>query len=184
MTTDAGKVAEDVHAATSMSLDPDLRKAFLGKMRLVPGAVAIVAACDGSERSGLAATAWNSLCADPPMLLACVNRTASAYPIVLRAKAFSINLLAASHSETVAIFSKQRGLEGAARFLPDQWSDGPLGQPMLRSALVSFECSLEGAHDYGTHTILIGRVGDMASQDAETAMLYLDGCFASAVRAL
>jgi flavin reductase (DIM6/NTAB) family NADH-FMN oxidoreductase RutF len=117
-------------------------------------------------------------------LLVCVNRGASAYPIVRRTGSFSVNLLPATHTETVAIFSAKRGVEGAARFLDGEWMDGPLGQPMLLNAVASFECALEGAHDYGTHSILVGRVGDMRSRDAEQALLYLDGCFASAVRAL
>jgi flavin reductase (DIM6/NTAB) family NADH-FMN oxidoreductase RutF len=159
------------------------RSAFLNQMRRVPGSVAIVATGAGEERTGLAATAWNSLCADPPMLLACINRRASAHAVIHRTGAFSINLLPADHQETVAIFSAQRGLEGSARFLDDVWVEGDRGQPMLREAIASFECALEGTHDYGTHTILIGRVGTMHCRDDVEAMLYLDGGFASAIRA-
>lgn len=160
----------------------DHRGAFLDRMRRVPGAVAIIATASGAERTGLAATAWNSLCADPPMLLACVNRNASAHALVQRARAFSINLLPVDHTETVAIFSAQRGLEGAARFLDAMWTQGPLGQPMLREAIASFECALEEAHDYGTHSILIGRVGSMQSWGDAKAMLYVDGGYAAATR--
>lgn len=169
---------------TGTNNDAGRRSRFLGQMRRVPGAVAIIATGIGDDRTGLVATAWNSLCADPPMLLACINRKASAYPLVQRSRAFSVNLLATSHSETVAIFSAQRGLEGSARFVDSDWITGPMGQPMLRQAIASFECTLEGTHDYGTHTILIGQVGDMSSDNDAEAMLYLDGCFASAVRAL
>ena len=160
------------------------RSRFLGQMRRVPGAVAVIATGFEGDRTGLVATAWNSLSADPPMLLACVNRKASAYSLVQRSRAFSVNLLATGHSETVAIFSAQRGLEGAARCVDSDWITGPLGQPMLRKAIASFECTLEATHDYGTHTILIGQVGDMRSENDAEAMLYLDGCFASAVRQL
>ena len=73
----------------------ELRAMFVGQMRRVPGAVAIVATAADGDRTGLAATAWNSLCADPPMLIACINRNASAHPMIHRAGAFSVNLLAA-----------------------------------------------------------------------------------------
>ena len=165
------------------SNDPAMhRTAFLAQMRRVPGPVAIVATAFGGERTGLAATAWNSLCADPPMLLACINRNASAYKLVAQADAFSVNLLAAEHAETVAIFSAQRGLSGSDRFVANDWVNGELGQPMMRDAIASFECKLDGTHDYGTHTILIGRVGSMHCRSDAEAMLYLDGCFASAIR--
>lgn len=165
------------------SADAEHRASFLRQMRRAPGTVAIVATAADGDRAGLAVTAWNSLSADPPMLLACVNRKAGAHPLALRAGAFSVNLLASTQSETVAIFSAQRALDGAARFLDGEWTEGPMGQPMLRQAIAAFECVLEGAHDHGSHTILVGRVGEIISRDEDDALLYLDGRFASAVRA-
>ena len=160
----------------------DRRIAFVSAMRGVPGAVAIVATCADGERTGLAATAWNSLSADPPMLLACVNRKASAHALVQKAGAFSVSLLCKGSDELVAIFSARRGLEGAARFGSEEWLAGPLEQPMLASAVASFECRLIAAHDHGSHTILIGEVGEIRQGQKSDAMLYVDGAFASAMR--
>lgn len=161
---------------------PEHRSAFINQMRLVPGAVAIVATAFKGQRTGLAATAWNSLTADPPTLLACINRKASAHDMIKSAGAFSINLLSSRALETVAIFSAQRGLDGAARFIPEEWVNGPFGQPMFQHSIASFECTLEDMHDHGSHSILIGKVGEMQRFTEEAALLYLDGQFASAVR--
>lgn len=151
-------------------------------MRNVPGAVAVVATAFGGERNGLAVTAWNSLSADPPLLLACINRRAGAHDLLISAGAFSINLLSPDYVETVAVFAGQRGLSGSQRFEPGAWEDGPLGQPMFSHAIASFECELEDAHEHGTHTILIGKVGAMASRDDVSALLYVDGRYTSAMR--
>ena len=161
---------------------PDHRAAFINQMRLVPGAVAIVATATNGQRTGLAATAWNSLTADPPTLLACINRNASAHDMIESAGAFSVNLMPTQALETVAIFSAQRGLDGAARFLPGEWVDGPLGQPIFQHSIASFECTLEHMHDHGSHSILIGKVGEMQRPSVAAALLYLDGQFASAVQ--
>ena len=165
-----------------MDRDEQIREDFRRNMRAVPGPVAIVAVANGAERSGLSATAWNSLSADPPMLLACINRKASAHDIIRRAGAFSINLLAGGSHELVATFSGQRGIDGAERFASDLWRDGPSGQPMLINAVAAFECALEGVHDYGSHSILVGRVGEMRNRCEGQALLYVDGSFASALR--
>ena len=159
-----------------------VRTDFLRNMRAVPGPVAIVATANGEERSGLTATAWNSLSADPPMLIACINRKASAHDIIRRAGAFSINLLAGGSHELVVTFAGQRGIDGAERFASDLWRDGPSGQPMLINAVAAFECALEGVHDYGSHSILVGRVGEMRNRCEGQALLYVDGSFASALR--
>lgn len=155
------------------------RALFLRHMRLVPGAVAVVATARGTERTGLAATAWNSLSADPPMLLACINRQSSTHPLVGQARAFSVNLLAMHHEELVGVFGGRRGIAGADRFGFGRWVDGPLGQPLLADAVAAFECTLAGIHDYGTHAILIGEVGAMRGRDEGEALLYLDGRVAS-----
>jgi flavin reductase (DIM6/NTAB) family NADH-FMN oxidoreductase RutF len=164
------------------SASAELRAAFLGQMRLVPGAVAIVACADGEERGGLAVTAWNSLTADPPMLLACVNRSTGAYPLIERRGAFSLNVLPSEDTETVAIFSGQRGLRGNDRFTADDWHDGALSQPLLNSAIAAFECTVEAMHDHGTHSIIVGRITALHRGDETHALLYVDGSFTMAAR--
>lgn len=159
----------------------DHRGQFVAQMRRVPGPVAIVASAAGAERTGMAATAWNSLCADPPLLLVCVNRGSSVHSLIERTRLFSLNLLPASEAETVAIFSAQRGLQGSERFMASDWSDSPLGQPMFKDATASFECELLDSHVYGTHEIFIGKVGHMVMADTADPMLYFDGSFCRAV---
>lgn len=156
------------------------RADFIQTMRAVPGAVAIIAAADGDDRTGMAATAWNSLSADPPMVLVCVNKNASVHDFIHRAGAFSLNVMAVQDQETVAIFSARRGLQGRDRFLEGRWSVGASGQPTLNGAKAAFECALVAAHAYETHSIFIGQVrGARRDEDAET-LLYLDGRFARA----
>lgn len=155
------------------------RAKYTGQMRRVPGSVAIIAAQARGVRTGLAATAWTSLSADPPMLLVCVNRSASAHKVIHEAGAFSVNLLADDELETVAIFSAQRGLDGDARFLDGQWAMGPRSQPMLEKAPATFECVLLDSHDYGTHTIFIGQVDEMGGTGRSNPLIYFDGAFAA-----
>lgn len=159
----------------------DHRASFVAQMRVVPGPVALICSADGTERTGMAATAWNSLCAEPPMLLVCVNRKASANEMIVASGRFSVNLLATYDVETVAIFSAQRGLSGAARFLEGQWDTGELGQPMLKSAVAVFECELEAKHSHGTHDIFIGRVRTMTKTAGAEPLLYMDGAYCTPV---
>lgn len=168
----AGKTAEvDQHRAS-----------FIEQMRSVPGAVALICAADGSERTGMAATAWNSLSADPPMLLVCVNRSASVHAMIGRSGRFSVNLLATNDIETVAIFSAQRGKQGNDRFVDGQWHTGPGGQPLLAGAVAGFECDLEASHVYGTHEIFIGRVTHADRGGGEVPLIYLNGRYCAASR--
>jgi flavin reductase len=147
-------------------------------MRRAPAAVAVLAAASGAERTGLAVTAWSSVSADPPTLLACVNERASAFSAIQSAGAFSLNLLATGDEETAAIFSAQRGLAGGERFLKGAWRTAALGQPVLVGAVASFVCELAAVHRQTTHGVFIGAVVDIHLPEGRPpALLYLDGRF-------
>lgn len=153
-----------------------LREAFIHRLREVPGAVAIIATNHEGQRSGLSATAWCSLSADPPTMLVCVNRSASAHDAIAATKRFSINQLAAVHDETVAIFSAQRGLSGDARFLEGEWDEGKLGTPLLRTAVTAYECAVVGHLEYQTHSVFIGQVVQvLGSGEPQHPAAYLRG---------
>lgn len=169
-TTDTAQKAEQEH-----------RAAYLKAMRQVPGAVAIIACEHAGIRGGLAATAWTSVCADPPTMLVCVNTSASAHDALTSAEFFSISLLPADDVETPAIFSGRRNLSGNDRFLPEAWNTGAAGQPVLKRAPATFECRRLDCHKYGTHTVLIGQVENTGFQPACPGLLYVDGRYTSAM---
>ncbi len=174
------QLSGDRPAPGQLGPDAALRAAFLEQMRLVPGAVAVIAGAAEGDIGGLVATAWSSLCADPPMLLACVNRSASSHDLIVRAGAFGLSLLSADHRDLVGRFAGKNAASGKDRFDAGLWRMGPMGQPLLRAAAAVFECEITASHTYGTHSILIGRVGDMCRTADAEALLYLDGKFASA----
>ena len=157
----------------------ETRDAFIRAMQQVPGAVAIIATCHAGERGGLTATAWASVTADPPTLLACVNRAASAHGLFLESRFFSINLLAASDVETAAVFSAQRFVDGDARFSASNWVKGARDVPILTAAVAAFECRLTSKIGRGTHSILFGEVRAVRWRDDVDALVYVRRGFAS-----
>jgi flavin reductase (DIM6/NTAB) family NADH-FMN oxidoreductase RutF len=57
---------------------------FKQAMRHLIGGVSVITAGSGEVRTGLTATSAISLSLDPPTMLICVNREASAWPIIQR----------------------------------------------------------------------------------------------------
>jgi flavin reductase (DIM6/NTAB) family NADH-FMN oxidoreductase RutF len=135
-----------------------LQSCFVRRMREVPGAVAVIATIDGGKRRGLTATAWCSLSADPPAMLVCVNRDASAHDFIVRSRIFSINQLATNHAETIEIFSNRRDLSGEDRFLEGHWRSGLRGTPLFVHGVTVYECIVVGHLIYGTHSIFVGQI--------------------------
>jgi flavin reductase (DIM6/NTAB) family NADH-FMN oxidoreductase RutF len=162
---------------------PVTNDGFRGAMRHLAGAVSIVTAGLGTERNGLTATSVVSLSADPPTMLVCVNRSASAWPLLVRHGHFGVNVLAASQQPIADRFAGRNGEKGAARFEGARWIQLASGAPILADALVAFDCELEERIDRHSHAILIGRVralhgvGGTGGAPGTDPLLYWRGAY-------
>ena len=69
---------------------------FKQAMRHLIGGVSVITAGSGEVRTGLTATSAISLSLDPPTMLVCVNRDASAWPVIQRERHYCVNILDSS----------------------------------------------------------------------------------------
>lgn len=143
-------------------------------MRHQAGAVTVIAVGPKGDRTGLTATAVCSLSDEPPTILACVKRTASAHDVIRRLGVFSVNLLASDQQETAALFSGRMGVKGEERFR-GEWTTLATGAPILVGALASLDCRLSEQHSFATHTIFIGGVLDGRVRAEAEPLLYFRG---------
>ncbi len=127
-------------------------------MRHQAGAVTVIATGQPGTRAGLTATAVASLSDNPPTILACVQRKASAHDIIVSSGVFSVNLLTTAQQDIAETFAGRRGARGEARFLAGTWATLASGAPVLVGALAVLDCRLVDRHDFTTHSIFIGRV--------------------------
>ena len=150
---------------------------FLEGMRRLAAAVNILTVAHGDDRGGLTASAVTSLTAEPPMLLACVNRTAGSHALIVEAGRFAVNVLPASDKGVAECFAGMTDLQGADRFIVGDWRDGDLGLPILGTALASFECVIESLVSRSTHDIIIGEVRAIHLGEKAEPLLYMDRAF-------
>lgn len=145
-------------------------------MRHQAGAVTIIAVGDSGARTGLTATAVCSLSDTPPMLIACVNRNASAHAPILQARCFSINLLALDQQDLARRFSSKKVL-GEDRFDAEAWDTLVTGAPLLKGAVANLDCAVADVHDFETHSIFIGLVKEARFREDAQPLLYFRGDF-------
>lgn len=145
-------------------------------MRKLVSSVAVVTSCLGKVRNGLTATAVCSVSIDPPTILVCIGRKATAERLMFESKVFAINFLAEGHHDIARAFSTPK-LKPEDRFASGQWTSLATGAPVLQGAVAAFDCAVEQRILSGTHYIYIGRVLALASPDHEAPLLYRDGVF-------
>lgn len=154
----SSSVAQQPEAA-----EPSLREA----MRHVAGSVSIVTAGTGNERTGLTATSAISLSLVPPTMLVCVNRGASAAPVIGRHRHFCVNVLAAHHRPLAERFAGKDGVKGAERYAGATWIRLATGALALDDALAAIDCEVDEMIERHSHTIVIGTVRALCVRGGE-----------------
>lgn len=149
-------------------ISPD---AFRSIMRHVPTGVTIVTTEFEGKQHGLTANAFASVSLAPPLVLVCVNRTASSHDYITKSGIFCVNLLAVEQIELAKRFAA-RGPDDRFAGIPAR--KGTSGAPVLADVLAYIDCTLVAAHEAGSHTIFIGGVLDAASRHGKP-LGYFDG---------
>jgi len=145
-------------------------------MRRLASGVTVIATEYRGERSGLLSTGVASVSADPPVLLACINRSASSQDPIAHSGRFCVNLLQQDDEELAGRFSSSRYREG--RFAGREWRRLATGAPALVGCLASFDCVVTRALTAETHTVFFGSVVDVRLwSEVIEPLLYWDGSY-------
>jgi len=163
---------------------PLIRQDYRDAMARLAAAVNIITTDGPSGRAGFTATAVCSVTDEPPTLLVCLNRSASAHPIVTANGQLCVNTLAGAQRDLSNLFGGKTPM--AERFAAAQWSTGVTGSPLLDGATVSFDCRISHSASVGTHDILYCEVLAVYRRDSSDALVYFGrnstGCPAPAER--
>ena len=146
--------------------------AFKAAMRELAGGVSIVTVQVGNERSGFTATSVTSLSADPPTVIACVNRTSSSASLLLRTDRFGVSMLTQAQQRVADRFAGMNGVTGSQRYAAERWTHlTPGGAPVMLESAISLDCRIEDMIQKHSHWILIGRVMAIHRGEVEAAPL-------------
>jgi flavin reductase (DIM6/NTAB) family NADH-FMN oxidoreductase RutF len=149
---------------------------FKAGMRSLAGAVNIITSAQAGHRYGMTATAVCSATADPPTVLACINKLATTHGAMLKSEVFCVNVLRAEDWELSTTFSGAHA--GEARFKSRDWTRLATGSPVLIDSLVSFDCRVVKKLAHGSHTIFLGQVEQVLLGKKGKPLLYSDGQYA------
>jgi flavin reductase (DIM6/NTAB) family NADH-FMN oxidoreductase RutF len=150
----------------------DLSFGFRNAMRRVAATVSVVTCADEDGWHGMTATAFTSVCSEPPALLVCVNKATTFYRRLSASGNFCINLLSFPHVQISQAFSGR--LKSVERF---EWGNWAVTRrlPYLIDARANLFCNTESVTHFGTHGIFIGRVEEVIFAEDAIPLVYQDG---------
>lgn len=139
---------------------------FVAAMAGAATQVSVVTTDGVAGQRGVTVSAFSSVSAEPPLVLVCINRRSPAVAAIDANGTFCVNLLRDDQSEIANCFAGRSTEFAPYDFACAEWGLAETGAPILLGAAASFDCTVEAAHDAGTHRIFIGRVAQALSQDA------------------
>lgn len=160
--------AQVTNAAASPSDSRALRNA-LG--RFATGVTVVT--CAGADGPvGMTVNSFASLSLDPPLVMWSPAKSSHRRVAYVAAPRFAIHVLSSAQQELASAFVTR-----ADAFENATWATEPDGLPLMEGCLARFVCERIAEHDAGDHTILVGRVMEMAAGEG-APLLYYRGAYA------
>lgn len=153
-----------------MSIDAAEFRRVLGHF---PTGITVVTSADtGGRPVGLTVSSFCSLSLAPPLVLACIEKSADSHDAIAAAGVFAVNVLPASAERLSRRFAT---LELPEKFDGVPYREEVTGAPVLEEALAWVDCRLHAIHDGGDHTIFVGRVLAGGAVDGAPLVYYRGG---------
>lgn len=157
------------------TIDPRDGSALRDVVGHYPSGVTVVTAMSGGHPVGFACQSFHSLSLDPPMIVIMPARTSTTWPLIRAAGSFCVNILAADQGSLCRTFSTM----GVNRFDGVEWAPGAHGCPMLTGTSAWIDCELTDEYDGGDHTLALGRVRALGSDETREPLIFHRGLFRS-----
>jgi flavin reductase (DIM6/NTAB) family NADH-FMN oxidoreductase RutF len=144
---------------------------FVSAMGQHVSSVCVITSAQNGKRVGLTATAMSSVCAEPPRLLVCVNKSGASHEMIAAAGTFCVNVLAEAQDKVAKAFAGMMGKD-FDRFSVGEWDELVTGAPALVNATAVFDCEVKQVIDQFSHSIFIGQVLAARHMKNQDTLLY------------
>jgi flavin reductase len=134
------------------------RQEFRDAMARLGAAVNIITTDGPAGIGGFTASAVCSVTDEPPTLLLCMNRNATAAPRLKANGTVCVNVVAAAQKEAAMVFAGVTKCPMEERFAAGTWTTLATGAPVMDGALESFDCRVTEILEKGTHLVIFAEV--------------------------
>jgi flavin reductase (DIM6/NTAB) family NADH-FMN oxidoreductase RutF len=145
---------------------------FRAIMASFPSGVVVLTAFgpDGQPR-GLTVSAFCAVSLQPPLALACIDKTSNTLPAVQQTGGFTANILGAGRER----LARHMATKLTEKFDDIAWRrpESPFGGPILDNDAAAYAvCMLQDTIEAGDHWVLIGLVTEGAQSDSVKPMVF------------
>jgi 3-hydroxy-9,10-secoandrosta-1,3,5(10)-triene-9,17-dione monooxygenase reductase component len=132
--------------------------------------VTLITYTEGSLLSGITVSSFTSLSLDPPLILFNIQKTASSHDKLLHSKGYAVHILSNEQESISNQFSSSKtDRNEVLKSLGPKFIDEI---PVLESSLSYLVCSNHKTFEGGDHTIFVGMVNHVYTNESKSPLLY------------
>ncbi len=131
------------------------------------GVTVVTMVDDAGTPLGLTVNSFASVSINPLLILWSIDKNVSSYEPFIKTSHFAVNILASDQSDLCMLFATK----GTDRFGNCEWQHSEHNLPILAGVAGVLQCKTVQTIDAGDHTILIGEVLEIQSDD-KAPLLY------------
>ncbi|MBF7689005.1 flavin reductase family protein [Acinetobacter rathckeae] len=148
---------------------------FRNAMSLLTSAVNVITTNGVSGQHGFTASAVCSVTDTPGTLLVCMNKASRSYVHFVENNILTVNVLAAHQENISQVFASK--LSSEERFEHGEWETLVTGAPILKDALVSFDCKIDQIQEVGTHAVFMCAVVAIQQNKNDQGLVYFNRAY-------
>jgi flavin reductase (DIM6/NTAB) family NADH-FMN oxidoreductase RutF len=145
---------------------------FREVMASFPSGVVVLTAFGDDERPrGLTVSAFCAVSLEPPLALACIDKSSNTLPAVQKTGGFTANILAAGRER----LARQMATKATDKFDSLRWRrpSSAIGGPILEDDAAAYAvCTLRDTIEGGDHWVLIGLVTEGGHRDGVAPLVF------------
>jgi len=136
------------------------------------GVTVVTVLRESGHYHGMTANSFTSVSLEPLQILVCVDHRALTHSFVREQKRFGINVLAENQEPLARFFARPEQDHATAKRLGARFGLSERGTPLLDGCLVQLDCSLVSTFDAGDHSIFIGDVHSMKTNEGRPLLFH------------
>ncbi|WP_040519297.1 flavin reductase [Gordonia aichiensis] len=158
------------------NLTPTQRE-FRAAMANLSAGVTIVTTDGRHGRAGTTVTAVCSVTDTPPMMVVCINKSATSHDAFVANDTIGINVLGHEQQSVALVFANATDIPRERRFDDPRWDLHTFGVPVLSGAAASLVGRISSVSLQGSHSVLFVEIDEVATSADSGGLVYYQRAF-------
>ncbi|HXA18823.1 MAG TPA: flavin reductase family protein [Thermoanaerobaculia bacterium] len=133
--------------------------------------VTVVTTEHDGRHYGMTVASFASLSLHPPLVLVCIERSVKTHDAIAASGKYGVSILSSTQADISSKFASRRD----DKFDGVELIEGDLDVPLIKGALTAIECRVYDRLPGGDHTIFIGEVMKIHTQEGDPLLYFRSG---------